>query len=283
MIETDLRKTVEGPICWRGVRVNSVIVTKETKKPSVTTPSPDVRDVDNNAVPVRSTSGDIADFVKTVKAMQPKRDALGLGEWEATGRLVFGMDATMSRQPTWDLALSLQGEMFEAVAEVGGLDVQLVYFRGFGECKASKWVRDPMSLARLMSSVSCRGGRTQIEKVLSHTRKETRDKPVNALVYVGDCMEERVDDLCHVAGELGMLNVPVFAFQEGYDATAENAFKEIARLSKGAYCRFDAGSAAQLRDLLTAVAVYAAGGRKALKQLEGQQGRSAQILLEQLR
>ena len=55
----------------------------------------------------------------------------------------------MSRAPTWDMALKLQGEMFAAVKEVGGLDVQLIYFRGLGECRASKWVSDPDALARL--------------------------------------------------------------------------------------------------------------------------------------
>ena len=62
---------------------------------------------------------------------------------------------------------------------------------------------------------------------------------VNALVYVGDSMEEDVDALCARAGELALLGVPVFLFQEGADATAARAFREIARLTKGAYCRFD--------------------------------------------
>jgi len=93
-------------------------------------------------------------------------------------------------------------------------------------------------------------------------------------------MEESVDDLCQLAGELGLIGVPVFVFQEGRDARAEKAFKEIARLSRGAYCRFDAGSAAQLRALLTAVAVYASGGRKAL---ENAKSGAATLLLEQLR
>ena len=180
------------------------------------------------------------------------------------GRLLFAMDATMSRQPTWDMALALQADMFHAVKAVGGLDVQLIYFRGAGECRASGWVSDPDALAALMTRVTCAGGYTQIGKVLSHARTEAAKKPVNALVYVGDCMEENIDDLCGRAGELALLGVPVFLFQEGADARAEKAFREIARLTKGAYCRFDAGSAAQLRELLSAVAVYAAGGRKAL-------------------
>jgi hypothetical protein len=158
------------------------------------------------------------------------------------------MDATMSRQPTWDMALALQADMFKAVKAIGGLDVQLMYFRGNGECRASKWVSDPDALAHLMTRVSCAGGFTQIRKVLSHAREESAKKPVNALVYVGDCMEEDIDDLCGRAGELGMLGVPVFLFQEGRNARAEQAFREIARLTKGAYCRFDAGSARQLRE-----------------------------------
>ena len=220
---------------------------------------------------------DVAAFVKRMKALAPQTAA-------GRGRLIFAMDATMSRQPTWDMALGLQAEMFRAVKSVGGLDVQLMYFRGNGECRASKWVSNPDALARLMTSVSCQGGFTQIRKVLSHARQEAEAKRVNALVYVGDCMEEDIDELCGRAGELALLGTPVFLFQEGYDAKAEQAFREIARLTRGAYCRFDAGSAAQLRDLLTAVAVYAAGGRSALERLSrAGQGRGAQLLLPQLK
>ena len=226
--------------------------------------------------PARSSEGDVAAFVARMKSLAPQ--AAG------RGRLIFAMDATMSRQPTWDMALGIQADMFKAVKEVGGLDVQLMYFRGAGECRASKWVSDPDALARLMTTVSCQGGYTQIRKVLSHAREETERKRVSALVYVGDCMEEDIDDLCGRAGELALCGVPVFLFQEGQDARAERAFREIARLTRGAYCRFDAGSAQQLRDLLSAVAVYAAGGRAALQRLV-QQGRSgsARLLLEQMK
>jgi hypothetical protein len=224
-----------------------------------------------------ASDADVAAFIAKMKSVAP----LTTGE---RGRLMFAMDATMSRAPTWDMALSLQGEMFAAVKEVGGLDVQLLYFRGMAECRASKWVSDPEALARLMRSVACEGGLTQIGKVLSHALDEGRRRKVNALVYVGDSMEENVDALCARAGELGLMGVPVFLFQEGADATAARAYQEIARLTKGAYCRFDRGSARQLRDLLTAVAVYAAGGRKALLALgERQNGQGARLLLEQLK
>lgn len=225
----------------------------------------------------RSSEREVAEFIARMKSLAPQATA-------GRGRLIFAMDATMSRQPTWDMALGLQADMFKAVKEIGGLDVQLVFFRGSGECRASKWVSDPDALARLMTTVSCRGGYTQIRKVLSHARQEAEKKKVNALVYVGDCMEENIDDLCGRAGELALLGVPVFLFQEGYDANAERAFREIARLTRGAYCRFDAGSAAQLRELLSAVAVYAAGGRAALERLSNQSaGGGARLLLTQMR
>lgn len=225
----------------------------------------------------RSNSADVSSFLEQMKSMAPRT---GVGR----GRLLFAMDATMSRQPTWDMAMALQSEMFEAVKTVGGLDVQLLYFRGAGECRSSKWVSNPNALARLMTTVQCRGGYTQIGKVLSHARQETERRRIDAVVYVGDCMEENVDDLCGRAGELALHGVPIFMFQEGIDTRAQTAFKEIARLTKGAWCRFDAGAAAQLRDLLTAVAVYAAGGRKALEQLTTSRsgGQGAKMLLAQL-
>ncbi|HVY42483.1 MAG TPA: VWA domain-containing protein [Hyphomicrobiaceae bacterium] len=232
------------------------------------------REQDTPAPTKPSSSAEVAEFVRRVKTLAPQTSV-------GSGRLIFAMDATMSRQPTWDLALALQADMFQSVKEVGGLDVQLVYFRGAGECRASKWVGDPDALARLMTTVECHGGYTQIRKVLLHARREAEKKRVNALVYVGDCMEEDADDLCGRAGELALHGVPVFMFQEGHDARAERTFRQIARLTKGAWCRFDAGSADQLRELLSAVAVYAAGGRQALERLVDKRG--ARLLLAEMK
>ena len=182
-------------------------------------------------------------------------------------RLVFALDATMSRQPTWDLACRVQGEMFETASAVGGLSVQLVYFRGFGECRASRWVIEPRALTDLMAGIACRGGQTQIGRVLRHVRNEAASAPVRALVYVGDAMEEPVDALCAVAGELGLLGIKAFMFQEGRDAAAAAAYAEIARLSGGAYARFDANAPRSLAGLLRAAAAYASGGEDALRRL----------------
>ncbi len=198
------------------------------------------------------------------------------------GRLIFAMDATASREPSWDRACQIQGEMFSETAALGGLDIQLCYYRGYGEFETSPWLSSAEALLQRMTSVSCRGGYTQIEKVLSQAIEQTRQKKVQALVFVGDCMEEDVDRLCHLAGELGMLGVPAFLFHEGNEPVAQRAFREIARLTRGAYCSFDASSAAQLRDLLSAVAVYAAGGRKALQDFSQNRSEVVRRLTRQL-
>ncbi|MFT6556585.1 VWA domain-containing protein [Sneathiella sp.] len=199
------------------------------------------------------------------------------------GRLIFALDATASRQPTWDQASHLQREMFNTAAEVGKLELQIAFFRGFGEFKATRWTQDSRSLTRPLSKVSCLGGHTQFEKVLKHTLKQTTEKPVNALVYVGDSIEEDVDHLCHLAGQIGMKGVPVFIFQEGYDPIAEACFKQICRLTNGAFCRFDAGSAAYLRSLLKAVAIFAAGGKKALRDYSKNAGGEILLLSNQIK
>lgn len=207
-----------------------------------------------------ASTGEVSSFLAELEQRAPVKA-------EGRGRLVFGLDATMSRQPTWDLACSLQGEMFAEAARAGGLDLQLVYYRGIGECRSSPWLSDPKTLGAMMAKIACAGGRTQIRRVLRHAANEAAQGRVSALVFVGDAMEETLDELCAEAGPLAVRGVPVFMFQEGRDPTVERAFREIARLTGGAFCRFDAGAAAELRALLRAVAAYAAGGGAALTAL----------------
>jgi hypothetical protein len=208
-------------------------------------PKTPVKKPDSAGEAPRSSGAEVDGFLAKVRTMMPALSG--------RGRLIFAMDATMSRQPSWDLALKLQTDMFRAVKKVGGL------------------------------GISCQGGFTQIGKILAHARRESERTKVNAVVYVGDCMEEEIDELSERAGELGILGVPVFLFQEGREPKAERAFKEIARLTRGAYCHFDAGSARQLSQLLMAVAVYATDGRKALHDFGAETKNSAAMhLLAQL-
>ncbi len=199
------------------------------------------------------------------------------------GRLLFAMDATASREPTWDRACHIQAQMFTETAVLGGLEIQLCYYRGHAEFYASPWLDRAEELLAHMTAVGCRGGYTQIEKVLLHARQETKSKQVDALVFIGDSMEENADRLFQLAGELGLLGMPIFIFQEGHDATAALAFKHIAGLSHGAYCHFDPSSPEQLRKLLSAVAIFAAGGRKALEDYTKKAGGITLQLIHQVK
>ncbi len=220
----------------------------------------------SSKLPSKISSDEVQKFLSKVAAA-PVRKKIG-----EKGRLIFALDATASRQPAWDRACHLQGEMFQETAALGGLEIQLAYYRGFGEFRASPWTADSNTLLRQMSAVFCLAGETQIKKVLQHSVNESKKGAVNALVFVGDCVEEDIDKLGAVAGELGLLGVPAFVFHEGHDPIAEFAFKQIAALTNGAYSRFDAASAQNLRELLRAVAVYAAGGRIALEDLAKKEG-----------
>ncbi len=216
-------------------------------------------------------------FLRKLASMPAVRPAAG-----QRGRLIFALDATASRQPTWDRACQIQAEMFQETAALGGLDIQLVFYRGFREFDASPWLGSAADLLGRMTAVTCLGGKTQIAKVLRHAIAETKRRKVNAVVFVGDCMEEESDVLCHDAGQLGLLGVPLFIFHEGRERMAADTFRQMARLTNGAYCPFDASSAQQLRELLNAVAVYAAGGRSALEDFSRRTGGATRLLIGQV-
>lgn len=227
------------------------------------------------ARPAQSSQREVEGFIKRMAQIAPR----GAG---VRGRLIFALDATASREATWDRAQHLQAEMFEVTRNLGGLDVQLVYYRGFRECKASPWVADAEGLRDRMLAVRCLGGNTQIGRVLVHVLSQTRKQQVNAVVFIGDCFEEDIDSVCATAGELGLQGVRVFMFREGSDPAAARAFPQIARLTGGACCAFDSASASQLRDLLAAVASYAAGGIAALEDLGRRRGGEVLRLTHQI-
>jgi hypothetical protein len=222
-----------------------------------------------------ASDGEVGDFLRKVAAT-PARGSRG------RGRLIFALDATASREPTWDRASAIQAAMFSETSGLGGLSVQLCYYRGFRELAASPWCDRAEVLLRRMTRVYCAAGLTQIGRVLEHTLEESAREPVNALVFVGDCVEEDPERLADLAGRLGLVGVPAFVFQEGRDPQAAKALRSIASLSGGAYCPFDASSPEVLRDLLSAVAVFAAGGRRALERFGRARGGAVLALTHQI-
>ncbi|MEH6649745.1 MAG: VWA domain-containing protein [Motiliproteus sp.] len=217
----------------------------------------------------------------------PSNKALNQTDTGCSGRLIFALDATASRQPTWDSASQLQAEMFSSTQGIGQLQVKLCFYRGFGELRFSPWHNDADKLIRAMSAVQCRAGQTQIRRLLEHALKlqqeqQDQQRSIQALVFIGDCIEESVDQLCQLAGQCGLLRLPLFLFQEGNDPVASSGFSQMARLSKGAHCRFDLNSPERLKELLNAVAIYATGGAAALLQYQQSGSTALQQLTQQL-
>jgi hypothetical protein len=209
------------------------------------------------------------------------------------GRLISAIDATQSRQPTWDVAASLQTTMFEEAARIGGLEVQLVHFGG-NECFNTPWTADTGELAKRMRMIQCEAGNTQILRVLEHIREEHARNKVAAAIFIGDAAEEVPQQLYDAAAGLG---VPIFLFQGGHGLaiyvdqhgeivrshavqTVEEIFRQLAQLTGGAYAQFDATAASKLGELLRAAAAFAVGGAKALADLRNE---TARKLLTQMR
>ena len=208
---------------------------------------------------ISTQSSSVKEFLETAsKIPVPVDDS-------TMGKLIFAMDATASREPCWDMACQLQSEMFTETAAIGKLLIQLCYFQGFGEFKFSNWTQNAVQLQEQMSSVRCKAGQTQIGRVLDHALEQSKSQKLNAVVYVGDSMEELAETLYKKAGQLALRSIPIFIFHEGIDPMAQRTFQKIARITNGAYCPFDQSSAEQLRALLNAVAIFAVGGLDALK------------------
>jgi hypothetical protein len=228
-------------------------------------------------VPDKPGRADVAAFLARVNTMPAVRPVSG-----RPGKLLFAIDATASRQPTWDRAGSLTADMFTAASQAGakaggGLAISLAYFRSRAEFVATPFLTDAEDLTRRMAGVSCLAGMTQIHRVLRHAIAEHRKDRIAALVFIGDAVEEDIDALAGAAGEMGVLGLPGFFFHEGGDPVAGQAFRSLARLSGGAYAPFDLNAAGMLQSLLEAVAVYAAGGRSALLALAGRSSAAASL------
>ena len=202
------------------------------------------------------------------------------------GKLVFGFDATASRSAMWQQAMALQREMFKAAR---ALEVQLAVYLGT-DLRTSHWESEPEKLEELMQQICCIGGNTQIERLLQHIMDEHArggKRGVNAFVFVGDTFEEgtRLNSVKALAKALGDLRITGFFFldkesEPWHLAENEQIYRELAKLTGGAYADFEPGAVAKLRDLLQSVAAFAAGGMAALAKRDSE---GARLLLTQMK
>jgi len=209
----------------------------------------------------------LAGFLEKVKTTPPpQKRASGLATARAGGpaRLVVGMDATASREPSWRTAKEVMGGMFAEVPQ--GLSVSLAYYGGSHGFRATPFVDDVTPLIAEANRVYCSAGHTQIVRMLDHVAGEiSRGGRVAGLVLVGDAFEEDLATAVAGARRLRLLGCPVFAFFEGDNRTGKAAYEKIAAMSGGAFLPFDSSAPAMLRELLAGIAAYAHGGLPALE------------------
>lgn len=226
----------------------------------------------STSVTAPSTSSAVAKFL--TKAQAIKRIA------KAQTHIVFSLDATASRAPTWQRAQSLHEALFDVASETSGLSLQLCYFKGIASFYASPWVVTAEGLRRELSEVSCEGGITQLRRLLEHCLAQQPDSTsLKAIIFIGDAVEEDPNTLNDLAVRCRLANRPLYIFQEGSDPRAKAIFASMAMLSGGAHIALGENSADQLRQFLQSVIRLATGGRKAL---ESSAHESDKLLLDKL-
>lgn len=222
-------------------------------------------------------------------------DALALlGEAETrsvvrrTGRLIFGLDLTGSREAGLKQARIATAAMFDAIRNFGSIEVKLVYYRGTRECRESSWYADADVLRQSMLKLSCEVGTTQIGKLLRVILAQTEN--LSAAVFVGDHCEEEEGDLFGLAAKLREKQIPLFVFHECDDHNewslqAKPVFKRMAEMTGGVYVEFKPDSGEVLRELLPTVAAFSAAGVEGVERMalpvraEARQLRSSLLLL----
>jgi hypothetical protein len=187
-----------------------------------------------------------------------------------TGKLIFGLDLTGSREPGLKRARNATARMFDAIRDFGSVEVKLVYYRGLDECRETPWYSDADILRRSMLKLSCERGHTQIEKMLRLVLAQS-EKP-SAVVFVGDHCEENPEELLGLAETLRDRAIPLFVFHECDDHDpwslwAKQIFKRMAELSGGVYVEFKPDSGEVLKELLPTVAAFSTAGAAGIERL----------------
>ena len=209
-------------------------------------------------------------------------------KYREAGRLIFGLDLTGSREASLAHARIATAAMFDTIKAIGAVAVKLVYYRGTNECRASAWHNDPGVVSDAMRRLSCEAGYTQIARLLRVALAEK--EKVSGVVLVLDHCEDDADELLDLARTLGERSMPLYVFHECADYSkrslkAKPLFKRMAETSGGVYVEFKPDSGAVLREMLSTVAAFTAGGSEGVRQVgravtpEARQLRSSLLLL----
>jgi hypothetical protein len=194
-------------------------------------------------------------------------------------RLVFGFDATASREPAWATARKVTDALVQALP--GELDVALAVHGGSMLHTFTEFTSDPNKLRDRAAGIACIAGTTRLLPILS---RALSNAGVRVVVYIGDVFEESPVRGRKLADAMGLKGIKLIVLHDTVDWNARRdaeVFLDMARRTGGCVLPFDANAPARLRDLLAAVAVYAVGGEPLLKERQHELA-AAPLLLEHL-
>jgi hypothetical protein len=179
-------------------------------------------------------------------------------------RLIFAVDATASREPAWAAARLVTDALFKALP--GELDVALAVHGGSRVRIFTDFTNNPAALRDQAAGVVCQAGMTRLLPILEGSVKRTG---IRVVVYIGDVFEESVTHGRRLADTMGQRGTKLIVLHDTADPAARRdaeIFWDLAKRTNGCVLPFDANASGRLRDLLSAVAVYAVGGEKLLRE-----------------
>jgi hypothetical protein len=187
-------------------------------------------------------------------------------------RLVFAVDATASREPAWAAARKVTDALVKALP--GALDVALAVHGGSRVHTFTAFTNDAATLRDRAAGVACEAGLTRLLPILSASMKRPG---VRVVVYIGDVFEESLVQGRRLADAMGGQGggqgagqgIKLIVLHDTSDPSARRdaeVFWDLAKRTGGCVLPFDASASGRLRDLLSAVAVYAVGGEKLLRE-----------------
>ena len=249
----------------KGAGLSGALARRDGTTPALTTTGPQAASIDA----VRR-----AVSISTANANTAYNDAARAREH--LNGICFVIDATGSRQASWQQAQRTQAEMFDAVKTAGNLKLSIVCHRG-GSVKDLGSFASPDDAKRRMAEVSCESGNTRIVDSL----QSALGKKPSTIIMVGDCFEESFTDLQKVCTQLAAQKIRVYAFVEGNESSGQRAYKMAADMTDGIFQPF--GSGLDLSDLCVAAAVFDVGGQQAFDKLIASGHKGAKALEHQVK
>jgi hypothetical protein len=178
-------------------------------------------------------------------------------------RLVFAVDATASREPAWAAARQVTDALFKALP--GALDVALAVHGGSRVHTFTPFTNDANTLRDRAAGVTCHAGSTRLLPILAAC---LRQQGVRVVVYIGDVFEESVPRGRQLTDAMNAHGAKLIVLHDMADPVARRdaeVFWDLAKRTGGCVLPFDASAPGRLRDRWSAVAVYAVGGEKLLR------------------